>query len=170
MLALLLAMALHLLFPRKDSASKINWDLILLICGLTTYIAVLQRAGTVGRFGEFLTGLDSPVIGALLLCVSAGVISAFASSPATLGTTIPLAMPLVLEAGLPAVGLVAAIGLSATLVDATPFSALGGLTVAAAPTDEARPLFKRLLAWGLSLTILAPIVTVLTLVALPLLF
>jgi di/tricarboxylate transporter len=170
MLALLLAMLLHLSFPRKDSASKINWDLILLICGLTTYIAVLQRAGTIERFGNFLTELDSPIIGALLLCISAGVISAFASSPATLGATIPLAIPLVLDAGLPAVGLVAAIGLSATLVDATPFSALGGLTVAAAPVAEARPLYKRLLAWGLSLTVIAPVIAVLALVALPLLW
>lgn len=170
MLALLLAMLLHLSFPRKDSASKINWDLILLICGLTTYIAVLQRAGTIERFGNFLTELDSPVIGALLLCISAGVISAFASSPATLGATIPLAIPLVVDAGLPAVGLVAAIGLSATLVDATPFSALGGLTVAAAPAAEARPLYKRLLAWGLSLTVIAPVIAVLALVALPLLW
>ena len=170
MLALLLAMLLHLSFPRKNSASKINWDLILLICGLTTYIAVLQRAGTIERFGTFLTELDSPIIGALLLCISAGVISAFASSPATLGATIPLAIPLVLDAGLPAVGLVAAIGLSATLVDATPFSALGGLTVAAAPVEEARPLYKRLLAWGLSLTVIAPVIAVLALVALPLLW
>lgn len=169
MLALLLAMVLHLLFPRKDSASRINWDLILLICGLTTYIAVLERAGTIERFGTFLTELDSPIIGALLLCISAGVISAFASSPATLGATIPLAIPLVADAGLPAVGLVAAIGLSATLVDATPFSALGGLTVAAAPAEEARPLYKRLLAWGLSLTVIAPVIAVLALVALPLL-
>lgn len=170
MLALLLAMLLHLSFPRKDSASRINWDLILLICGLTTYIAVLQRAGTIERFGTFLTELDSPIIGALLLCISAGVISAFASSPATLGATIPLAIPLVVDAGLPAVGLVAAIGLSATLVDATPFSALGGLSVAAAPVDEARPLYKRLLAWGLSLTVIAPVIAVLALVALPLLW
>ncbi|MGO2110806.1 MAG: SLC13 family permease [Pseudoclavibacter sp.] len=170
MLALLLAMALHLLFPREESAKKINWDLILLICGLTTYIGLLQRAGTIDRFGDFLTGLDSPIIGALLLCVSAGVISAFASSPATLASTIPLAMPLISEVGLPAVGLIAAVGLSATLVDATPFSALGGLTVAAAPRAAERSLFRRLLVWGLSLTIVAPIVTVLALVAFPGLF
>jgi hypothetical protein len=42
---------------------------------------------------------------------------------------------------------------SGHLVDMSPLSTLGALCIAGAPVDESRALFNKLLAWGLSMTV-----------------
>ena len=165
-LALAVALLLHLLFPRPDAMDGINWNVLLLICGLVTYIAVMTRAGTFDRVAEGLAGVGSPVVAALLVCFGAALVSAFASSTATIGTAVVLAVPLIADGGLGAVGLVIAICLSSTLVDASPFSSVGALTVAAAPKGSAPRLFRALLIWGFSMILVAPVLSVLVFVAL----
>ena len=39
------------------------------------------------------------------------------------------------------------------LVDVSPLSTIGALCVAGAPADDSRPLFNKLLAWGLSMCV-----------------
>ncbi|WP_167736471.1 SLC13 family permease [Nocardioides sp. 1609] len=170
LLALGVALILHLLFPRDGATSDISWDIILMICGLVTYIGVLQRAGTIGRVGDALANFDEPILAALLLCVAAALISAFASSPATIGATVPLSIPLMTDAGLPVLGLTAAIALSSVIVDASPFSATGALAVAGAPEGSRPKLLNGLMVWGLSMIVVAPLLTVGLLIGVPSLF
>nr|WP_305793896.1 hypothetical protein [Rhodococcus jostii] len=56
--------------------------------------------------------------------------SAFASSTALLTAVIPLALPLLETGALPVVGVVAALAISATVVDVSPFSTNGALVLA----------------------------------------
>jgi len=62
------------------------------------------------------------VLGALILCYVGGVVSVFASSVALLPIIIPIAIPLIVQGEIGAVALGAALALSSTIVDVSPFS------------------------------------------------
>lgn len=155
------AAVLHLAFPRSSEGAErqVAWGVVLLVCGVVTYVAALQRYGTVAAAGGGIAGLGNPHVVALLLCAVGAVTSAFASSAGILGAMIPLAAPFMAQGVIGTTGMVTALALSATVVDATPFSTVGALVVANA-SDEERPfVYRGLLAWGAVMVITAPIVT-----------
>jgi di/tricarboxylate transporter len=156
-LAVCAAVVLHLLFPRKDATSHISWNVILLICGLLTFIEMLDRAGMIDRIGNSVASIGSPFVGSLLLAGVAAMVSAFASSTATIGVVIPLSAPLLATGEVGTTGLIIAICLSATVVDASPLSSTGALVVASTEEGRQRPLYRGLLAWGLSMIVIAPL-------------
>ncbi|MDH6292475.1 di/tricarboxylate transporter [Rhodococcus opacus] len=158
-LAICGAVLLHLIAPGPNPTQQINWDVLLLICGVLTLIEVLKRAGTVDRLGEAVGTIGSPAIGVLVVCAVAALISAFASSTATLGILVPIAATLVPVGGLAPLAVVSAVGLSATLVDASPLSSAGALVVAGAPVQMQRKLFRALLVWALAMVVAVPVAT-----------
>jgi len=160
-LAVTAAVALQLLFPESSAGAvtKIGWGTILLIGGVVTYVALMQRTGTVDVIGKGVAGISSPLIAALLLCLIAGLVSAFASSIGVLGATIPLALPLLATGSVPVTGLLIALAISATAVDATPFSSIGALTVASTPEESRQRVYSGLLRWGFAMVPIAPLVT-----------
>lgn len=161
MLALIAAVALHLFLPRSSAGAvaKISWSTVLLICGVVTYVALLQRMGTVKMIGDSVTDISVPLLAALLLCFIAAVTSAFASSIGVLGAMIPLAVPFLLSGNVAVTGVVIALAISATAVDATPFSSIGALTVASAPEAERERLYHGMIRWGFSMVLVAPVAT-----------
>ena len=160
-LAVTAAVVLHVCFPHRKNTAHIGWNVILLVCGLVTLIELLDRAGTIGRIGEGVAGVGVPLISALLLCGVAALVSAFASSTGVIGAVVPLAIPLMAMGHLSPTGLLIALALSATVVDASPFSSVGALVVAAAPEDQQRSVSRRLLAFGLAMIVVAPVASVL---------
>jgi di/tricarboxylate transporter len=160
-LAITAAVLLHVCFPRKDNTAHISWNVILLVCGLVTLIEVLDRAGTIGRIGEGVAGVGAPLVSALLLCGVAALVSAFASSTGVIGAIVPLAIPLMAMGHLSPTGLLIAIALSATVVDASPFSSVGALVVASAPEEQQRSVSRKLLVFGLVMIVVAPVASVL---------
>ena len=155
------AAVLHLSFPRSSAGAErhIAWNVVLLVCGVVMYVAALQRYGTVSTLGESITAMGQPVLAALLLCAIGAVTSAFASSAGIIGALFPLAAPLMLAGGVDTAGFVIALALSATLVDATPFSTVGALAVANASEAERRHVYRGMLAWGAAMVVLAPLAT-----------
>ena len=135
------------------------WPVVLLVCGIVTYVAALQRYGTVDAVGHGILDLGRPHVVALLLCAVGAVTSAFASSAGILGALIPLAAPLLLQGTLDTTGVIVALALSATVVDATPFSTVGALVVANASEQERPTVYRGLLAWGAAMVITAPVIT-----------
>lgn len=160
-LALGAAVLLHLAFPAESAKAdqRISWGVVLLVCGIVTYVAALQRYGTMTAVGNGLAGIGSPLMTGLLLCALAAITSAFASSAGILGATIPLAAPILAGGALGTTGLVVAIAISATVVDATPFSTVGALVVASADRDEQTMVYRGLLRWGFVMVVTAPILT-----------
>lgn len=159
--ALALAVTIAVIFPEesRSAISEIDWPTILLVGGIVTYIGVLQRMGASDTLGEMAASIPWPLLAVLALCFVGALISAFASTTALLPVLIPLALPLVATGNVPATGLIIALALSATLVDSTPFSTSGAVMVAST-RDEDRPrVTKMLLRWGLSMTVVGPIVT-----------
>ncbi len=156
--AMTVAVVLALLFPaaQKDAVDKAAWSTVLLICGVITYVGVLQKAGTVDWVGQGAANLGSPLAAALLLCYVAGIVSAFASSTGILGTIIPLAVPLLAAGQLNAAGVVAAIAISTTIVDVSPFSTNGALVLANMQTDRDR-YFRLFLLYAGAITAIGPL-------------
>ena len=134
--AITLAVALSAVWPddSKRAVGEIAWPTVLLICGVLTYVGVLDEMGTITWAGEGVGGIGVPLLAAVLLCYIGAIVSAFASSVAVLGITIPLA--------------VAALAVSATVVDVSPFSTYGALVLAAAPDVDRERFFRRLMVYG----------------------
>ena len=155
------AVVLQLLFPKASTGAdrKIAWGVVLLVCGIVTYVAALQRYGTVDAVGHGIAGLGSPLMTAMLLCAVGAVASAFASSAGILGAMIPLALPIIARGGIDATGLIVALAISVTVVDGMPFSTVGALVVANADEDERPRVYRGLLWWGTAMVVTAPVLT-----------
>lgn len=153
---------------QKRAMSQVAWPEIMLITGVSTYVAVLEHMGTIDFVGESVAGLGSPMIAALLLCFIGAVVSAFASSTAVLGSLIPLAVPfLQAGTGVSAIGFIAAMAVASTIVDVSPFSTNGALVLANAQGVDRDLFFRRLLGYGALVTVLAPIVLWLLFIVVP---
>jgi di/tricarboxylate transporter len=162
------AVILALLSPKaqKGAISQISWSTVLLIGGVLTFIGVLQEAGTVDYVGNTVAGIGMPLLIALLLCYIGGVVSAFASSTAILGATIPLAVPFLLAGEVGAVGVIVALAISSTIVDVSPFSTNGALVLANAPKTLDRDRFyKQILKYSALVVAIGPLVAWAVLVA-----
>lgn len=142
---------------QKQAADRIAWSTVLLICGVVTYIGLLQRIGTISLAGESIALIGAPLLGALLLCYLGGIVSAFASSTALLGIIVPLAAPFLQNSAISAAGAVAAIAISTTIVDTSPFSTNGALVVANAPEDQRALLFRQLLIYTGIIVVAGPL-------------
>jgi di/tricarboxylate transporter len=168
--AITIGLILSLIAPnlQKRAMGQVAWPEIMLITGVSTYVAVLEAMGTIDFVGESVAGLASPLLAALLLCFIGAVISAFASSTAVLGSLIPLAVPfLQAGTGVSAIGFIAAMAVASTIVDVSPFSTNGALVLANAQGIDRDLFFRRLLGYGALVTVLAPIVVWLLFVVLP---
>jgi hypothetical protein len=159
--AITIGLLLSLVSPRtqRSALGQVTWPEIILITGVSTYVAVLQEMGTIDYVGNSVAGLASPLLAALLLCLIGAVVSAFASSTAVLGSIIPLAVPFLQQGtGVSAIAFVAALGVSSTIVDVSPFSTNGALVLANARGVDRDVFFRQLLFYGALVTVLAPIV------------
>lgn len=160
-LALCGAALLHLVFPKtsKGADRRIVWTVVLLICGVVTYVGALQRYGTINVVGEGIAGLGSPLVIALLLCLVGAITSAFASSAALIGILVPLAAPFLASGEIGATALLTALCISATVVDTSPFSSVGALTLANSPERDRPALYRTMLIWVGAMVVTAPVLT-----------
>ena len=115
--------------------------------------------GTIDWLGEQVASIGAPLLAALVICFIGAVVSAFASTTGILGALIPLSVPFLLAGEIGAVGVIIALALSSSIVDSSPFSTSGALCVANSPEDQREKVYRNLLRWGLSMTIVAPLVT-----------
>ncbi|AKZ55550.1 putative carrier protein (membrane protein) [Streptomyces ambofaciens ATCC 23877] len=148
--AVSLAVVLSTAWPddSRRAVGEIAWSTVLLICGVLTYVGVLEEMGTITWAGEGVGGIGVPLLAAVLLCYIGALVSAFASSVGIMGALIPLAVPFLAQGEIGAVGMVAALAVSATVVDVSPFSTNGALVLAAAPDVDRERFFRQLMVYG----------------------
>ncbi|NUP19122.1 MAG: hypothetical protein HOZ81_24120 [Streptomyces sp.] len=148
--AITLAVVLSTIWPddSRKAVGEIAWPTVLLICGVLTYVGVLDEMGTITWAGEGVGGIGVPLLAAVLLCYIGAIVSAFASSVGIMGALIPLAVPFLAQGEIGAVGMVAALAVSATVVDVSPFSTNGALVLAAAPDVDRERFFRQLMMYG----------------------
>ena len=127
-----------------------------MVSGMSTLVSLVEKSGGMDLFSGLLARLASPstVNGAMAFVT--GIISTWSS---TSGVVLPAFLPTVpgvlarLGGGDP-LALALSINVGSSLVDVSPLSTLGALCVAAVEDSEAaRDLFKKMLAWGLSMTV-----------------
>ena len=159
LLALSIATVICVLFPQatKAGVSQVAWPTVLLICGIVTYVGLMERIGTIDMLGDSVAGIGVPLLAAFLICLIGAAVSAFASTTGILGALIPLAVPFLLTGQIGAVGMIIALAISSSVVDSSPFSTSGALTVASSPENVRDRVFRGLMIWGLSMIIVAPI-------------
>jgi di/tricarboxylate transporter len=148
--AITLAVVLSTVWPTdsRKAVGEIAWSTVLLICGVLTYVGVLDEMGTITWAGEGVGGIGVPLLAAVLLCYIGAIVSAFASSVGIMGALITLAVPFLAQGEIGAVGMVAALAVSATVVDVSPFSTNGALVLAAAPDVDRERFFRQLMMYG----------------------
>ncbi len=165
LVALAVGAVLTLLFPKsaKGSVNKISWPTILLVGGIVTYIDMLERHGIIQWLGDSAASLGNPRISSVIILFIGALVSAYASTTGTLGALIPLSVPfLVTTDGSPALVsatmLIAALAISSSTVDCSPFSTNGALGIANA-AHQGDYTYRALLKWSWILIIGTPLVT-----------
>lgn len=154
------AVLLAMLSPQehKDAVKQIAWPTVLLVAGVSTYATILEEAGSPEFVGNWAARLGTAVLGALVLCYVGGVVSAFASSTALLPVIIPIAIPLIADGGVNAGLFVAALAVSSTIVDVSPFSTNGALMLANRPdTIEEQVYYKQILTYSVIVVLVGPL-------------
>jgi Na+/H+ antiporter NhaD/arsenite permease-like protein len=158
-LAAFLAASVLVLMAVADEApamKRVPWGVIVMVCGVTVLIAVLEKTGGMDLFTSMLARLASPATVNGVVAFVTGLISSWSS---TAGVVLPSFLPTVpglvekVGGGDP-LAVALSINVGSAMVDVSPLSTLGALCVAtvADPTD-ARTLFRQLLLWGLSMSV-----------------
>lgn len=159
-----LLLALLNIKEQQKFVAGISWSTVLLVAGMITYVSLLTHIGVIDTLAHMALALGAPVLIALVLCYVIGIGSAFASSTALLAAFIPLAGPLLAVSSLSASGTVAAIAISATVVDVSPFSTAGALVVANVKESDRTRTYKQLMMYAGAVVLIAPALSWLLLV------
>ena len=159
--AITVAVILSLFSPEanKGAVAAVAWPTVLLLCGIVTYVGLMERNGTIDWLGNGVAGIGAPLLAAILICFIGAIVSAFASTTGILGALIPLAVPFLLNGEVSAIPMIIALSISSSVVDSSPFSTSGALIVANTPEDERDKVFRQLMIWGGSMVLIAPIAT-----------
>ena len=158
-LAAFAAAALLILARTGDDAAmlkQVPWSVLVMVCGVSVLIGVLEGTGGMLLFTDLLARVASPTSVNGVIAFITGTISTYSS---TSGVVYPTFLPTVQGlverlGGGNALEIALSINVGAALVDVSPLSTLGALCIAALPTgQEPAKLFRSLLVWGISMTL-----------------
>ena len=163
MAALIGAIVLTLTRAADDRAAfkAMPWNVIVMVTGVTVLVALLEKTGGMDLFTEFIGQLATPATVTPFTAFFTGLVSIYSS---TTGVVLPALLPIVPgliqhAGGGDPMALVSSMVVGGHLVDVSPLSTLGALCLASAPPGtDTRRLFNQLLAWGISMTIVAAVV------------
>ncbi|WP_333595132.1 SLC13 family permease, partial [Anaerospora hongkongensis] len=156
--------AIFLLFEIADDAKAVKampWGVIVMVCGMSVLIDIMDQAGGLLAMVKMIGVISNPVTINGVLGFITGIISAYSSSS---GVVMPMFLPMVpglikeVGGGNP-IALISSINIGAHLVDTSPLSTLGALCIASAAEHEDKAkLFRNLMLWGLSMSVVGALV------------
>jgi hypothetical protein len=164
-LASFAAAGLVVLFRAGEDAAMLKsvpWSVLVMVCGVSVLIGVLERTGGMELFTAMLAKLATPGTVNGMIAFVTGLISTYSSTAAVVYPTfLPTVPGLVTQlGGGDPLQIALSINVGAALVDVSPLSTLGALCIAALPkTEDPERLFRQLLTWGLSMTIVGAIIS-----------
>ncbi len=139
----------------REAIKKMPWRVIIMVTGVTVLISILEKAQGIDLLVSWVSRVSTAGTVTAILAFIIGIISVYSS---TSGVVLPAFLPMV--PGLAkTLGVANALGLANSmivgghLVDVSPLSTIGALCIAGAPVDDTRPLFNKLLIWGLSMAV-----------------
>ncbi|HUL82201.1 MAG TPA: SLC13 family permease [Gammaproteobacteria bacterium] len=143
-----------------DAIKKMPWGTILMVCGVTVLIGLLEKTGGMDIFTNLLSSIATQATVIPFLGFIIGLVSAYSS---TSGVVLPAFLPTVpgliekLGGGNP-LAIASTMNIAGHLVDVSPLSTIGALCIAGVPAGEqSRRLFNQMLAWGLSMTVVGAV-------------
>jgi len=149
------------LADEEDVMGTVPWSTIQMVTGISVLIGLMEKTGGLDLATTFIAQVTSPdIINALLAFVS-GVVSAFSSSS---GVVLPAFIPLIpgLATKMSITGIVPmviAVAVGSHMVDVSPLSTLGALSIAAVEDKkQQKRMFNLLLSWGMGMSVVAGIV------------
>jgi Na+/H+ antiporter NhaD/arsenite permease-like protein len=162
MAAFAAAVLLSLLRAADDGEAikKMPWSTILMVCGVTVLIGLLEKTGGMEIFTNLLSSIATQATVIPFLGFIIGLVSAYSS---TSGVVLPAFLPTVpglIEklGGGSALAIASTMNIAGHLVDVSPLSTIGALCIAGVPAGEqSRRLFNQMLAWGLSMTVVGAV-------------
>ena len=143
----------------REAIKRMPWGVIVMVCGVTVLIALLERAQGIDLIGSLLARMSTPNTVTAVVAFLTGGISVYSS---TSGVVLPAFLPMVPTitqqlGGANAVAIAMSMNVGGHLVDVSPLSTIGALCLASVTGEESRRLFNQLLAWGFSMTIVGAI-------------
>ena len=144
----------------RDAVRKMPWNVILMVCGVTVLIAVLEKAEGIDLIVSQIARFATPKLATAEIAFLTGLVSVYSS---TSGVVLPAFLPMVpglaSQIGVAPFALATSMNVGGHLVDVSPLSTIGALCIAAAPASEdTRALFNKLLIWGLGMTLVGALV------------
>ena len=143
-----------------EAIKKMPWNVIVMVSGVTVLTALLEKTQGIELFTDLLARVSTPNTVTGLIAFLTGFISVYSSTssvvlPAFLPTVPGLAIRL---GGIDPMSIASSMNIGSHLVDVSPLSTIGALCIAAVPSGEdTRPLFNKLMAWGLSMTLVGAV-------------
>lgn len=140
----------------KEAIRGMPWGVMLMVTGVTVLIILMEKTQGLDLFTNLLVRLSTPESVTAVVAFVTGVVSVYSS---TSGVVLPAFLPTVpglVErlGGVDAIAVASAISVGSHLVDLSPLSTTGALCIAGVPAGvDSRDLFNKLLAWGLSMTV-----------------
>jgi Na+/H+ antiporter NhaD/arsenite permease-like protein len=142
-----------------EGIKRMPWRVIVMVCGVTVLIALVEKAQGINLMVSVVAKISSPQTVTAVVAFLTGIVSVYSS---TSGVVLPAFLPMVpgLAAQLPGaspIAIAASMNIGGHLVDVSPLSTIGALCLAGAAAEESRPLFNKLLAWGLSMAVVGAV-------------
>jgi Na+/H+ antiporter NhaD/arsenite permease-like protein len=145
----------------KETIKRMPWNVVLMVCGVTVLIGVLERTQGMALFTDLLAKVSTPSTVTGVIAFVTGLVSVYSS---TSGVVLPAFLPTVpglveRMGGGDALAIASAMNVGGHLVDLSPLSTIGALGLAALqPSVDAKKVFNQLLAWGLSMTVVGAVI------------
>jgi len=146
----------------EEQALKVMpWNVILMVCGVTVLISILEKKGGMELFTSMLARFSTETSVTGVMGFVTGLISVYSSSS---GVVLPAFIPTIPGliqkiGGGDAMAIASSVNVGAHLVDVSPLSTLGALCIAnAALTEDRKALFNKLMIWGLSMSVIGAFV------------
>ena len=140
-----------------EAIKRMPWRVIVMVCGVTVLISLVERAQGLDLLVSLVARTASADTVTGVVAFFTAIVSVYSS---TSGVVLPAFLPMVpgLAAALPGaspIAIAASMNVGGHLVDVSPLSTIGALCLAGVSGDDSRALFNKLLAWGLSMAVVA---------------
>ena len=143
----------------EQAIRKMPWIPILMVSGVSVLVALLDKTGGLDLFTAILARFATPGTLTGVIAFVTGIISVYSS---TSGVVLPAFLPtvpgLIERLGGDPFGVASSMNIGAHLVDMSPLSTTGAMCIAGiSDVEQVRPTYNKLLAWGLSMTVIGAI-------------
>lgn len=153
------------LLGAADEAKGIKgmpWGTIMMVTGVTVLVQLMSKIGGMDLFATIMARFSTPFTATLVIGFIAALISAYAStSGVILPAFLPLAPVLLSKiGGGDLMALLSTIVVAGHLTDMSPLSTTGAVFIAgAAPETDKTKLFRGMMIWGLSMSVVGALIS-----------